>query len=102
MRIHTLNKRRKLKAREEVLIKYFIKRFGLKRKDILKSTFFMDTKYGKVKVYLCAYEKAKEEYDNYINGCMVKSYKPLREAIFYNKNSPFGELDHPSVVKNEN
>ena len=101
MRIRTLNKKRKIKAREEVLIKYFIKRFRLKRKDILKNTFFINTKYGKEKIYLCVYEKEKEEFNKYLNSCIMKSHKPLRDAVFNNKNSPFGELEHPSMVKNE-
>jgi radical SAM superfamily enzyme YgiQ (UPF0313 family) len=102
MSIHTLNKRRKIKTREEERIKYFMKRYRLKRKDILKNTFFINSKYGKVKVYVCVYEKAKKDYENYMSACIARAYRPLREAIFYDIKSPFGELEHPSVVGNEN
>ena len=102
MKIRTSNKRRKIKTREEERIKYFMKRYRLKRKDILKNTFFINSKYGKVKVYVCVYEKAKKEYENYMSACIARAYRPLREAIFYDIKSPFGELEHPSVVGHEN
>lgn len=103
MKIRTLNKRRKIKTREEERIKYFMKRYKLKRKDILKNTFFINSKYGKFKIYICVYEKAKKEYENYMSACIIaRAYRPFREAIFYDIKSPFGELEHPSVVGNEN
>ena len=37
-----------------------------------------------------------------MSTCIAKAYRPLKEAIFYNIKSPFGELEHPSVVVNEN
>ncbi len=89
MRIHTYNKRRKLKSKEEYIIKNLMNKCKVGKKDIQKVIF---EKNGiKYKYYICT------------NKTKLINYYPFSQHLkpyFINKN-PFGEAEHPEVI-NEN
>lgn len=90
MRIRTLNKRRKIKARMEYIIKKLMKKYKISRKEIHFVVF--EGKNGvKYKYYIC------------VNKSKIVNYFPSFELKpHFNIGNPIGELEHPSVVKNEN
>lgn len=89
MKIKTYNKRRKLKSKEEYIIKKLMNKCKVNRKDIQKVIF---EKNGiKYKYYICT---NKTKLINYF-----PCFRPLRPH-FYDK-YPFGELEHPETM-NEN
>lgn len=92
MRMKTYNKRRKLKTREEYVIKKLMKECKVSKKDI-HITIFKTTNGIKYKCYICT---NKTKLINY-----YPSFKILKP--YFNGAYPFGEAEHPSVaVENEN
>ena len=86
MKIKTYNKRRKIKSKEEYIIKKLMNKCKVSKKDIHFTIF---EKNGiKYKYYICA-NKSKLIY-------YYPSFKPLKPFLSIN---PFGELEHPEVMK---
>jgi hypothetical protein len=86
MRIKTYNKRRKLKSKEEYIIKRLMDKCKVSKNDIQIVIF--ENNYIKYKYYICK-NKTKLIY--------FPCFRPLK-PYFYGKN-PFGELEHPEVIK---
>lgn len=90
MKIHTYNKRRKLKSKEEYIIKKLMNKCKVSRKDIHITIFKNNGK--KYKCYICANKSKLIQY--------YPSFQPLKP--YFSVKNPFGEFEHPSAVKNEN
>lgn len=87
MRIKTYKKRRKIKSKEENIIKKLMNKCKVSKIDIHKVIF---EKNGiKYKYYICTNKTKLINYFPYS--------QPLR-AYFYDKH-PFGELEHPEIIK---
>lgn len=90
MRIKTYKKRRKIKLKEEYIIKKLMDKCKVSKRDIYKAIF---EKNGvKYKYYICINKT------NLIN--FYPSFQPLKP--YFSVKKPFGELEHPSIVRNEN
>ena len=89
MRIRTLNKRRKIKARVECIIKKLMNKYKVSKKEIHFVKF--ENNGIKYKYYICA---NKSKLINYFPSIHLKPH--------FNIGNPFGELEHPTAIKNEN
>lgn len=92
MKIRTMNRRRKIKIRKEFIIKYLMNKYKFDRKDIHVA--ITENKNGiRYKYYICANESK-----------LVYYYPAFQTSkLHFNPDRyPFGELEHPSVIKNEN
>jgi uncharacterized 2Fe-2S/4Fe-4S cluster protein (DUF4445 family) len=89
MRIKTYKKRRKIKSKEEYIIKKLMDKCKVSKRDIHKVIF---EKNGvKYKFYICT---------NKTKLIFYPSFQPLKP--YFSVKEPFGELEHPSIVINEN
>jgi len=91
MRMKTYKKRRIIKSKEEYIIKKLMNKCKVSKKDIKVCTFECKNN-RKYKYYICVNKKKLINY--------YPTFPPLK-PYFCGKN-PFGELEHPSVVGNEN
>lgn len=90
MRIKTYKKRRKIKSKEEYIIKKLMDKCKVSKRDIHKAIFENnDIKY---KYCICI---------NKTKLIFYPSFQPLKPYFSSIKNS-FGELEHPSMIRNEN
>lgn len=86
MRIKTYNKKRNLKSEEEYTIKYLMNKYKVSKKDICVIKF--KNKNGrKYKFYVCGK-----------NSKLLNYYPSQHFRVEYK----YGEVEHPSVIKNEN
>ena len=103
MRMKTLNKRRKFKLKEEELINQMIKRYKAKRNDLKKNcTWVVDQDGKRSKVFICVDPKTVKSYEKARYPIMMPYFYRIPEGLFINREKPFGELEHPSVIRNEN
>lgn len=86
MRIRTLNKRRKIKARVECIIKKLMHTYKASKKEIHFVIF--ENNGIKYKYYICV---NKSKLINYFPSIQPKSH--------FNIGNPFGELEHPAMIK---
>ncbi len=93
MRMKTYNKRRKIRSGLEYIKKYMMDFNKVSKKDICCSDIFMDKKGKKNKYFIICVDKT-----NSLN--VYPPFEPLRPHFY--DNYPFGEFQHPSVVRNEN
>jgi len=89
MRIKTYKKRRKIKSKEEYIIKKLMVKCKVSKKDIHKAIF--ENNGIKYKYYICT---------NKTKLIFYPSIQPLKP--YFSVKNPFGELEHPSIVRNEN
>lgn len=90
MRMKTYRKRRKLKIKEEYIIKEMMNKCKVSKKDI--RNVIIEKNGIKYKYYICI---NKTKLINY-----YPAFKPLKP--YFSGKYQFGELEHPSVVRNEN
>ena len=90
MRIRTYKKRRKIKSKEEYIIKKLMNKCKVSKIDIHKVIF--ENNGIKYKYYICT---NKTKLINY-----YPSFQPLKP--YFNVKNPFSELEHPSMIRNEN
>lgn len=90
MRIKTYKKRRKIKSKEENIIKKLMNKCKASKRDIHKVIF--ENNCIKYKYYICT---NKTKLINY-----YPSFRPLKP--YFSVKNPFGELEHPSMIRNEN
>ena len=89
MKIRTLNKRRKIKVRKEFIIKHLMNKCKVGRKDIHFVIF--ENNGIKYKYYICV-NKSK----------LIYYFPTIQPKPDFNIGNPFGELEHPAMIKNEN
>ena len=85
MRIKTYKKRRKIKSKEEYIIKRLMDKYKVSKNDIQIVIFKNNC--IKYKYYIC---KNKSKLMNY-----YPSFQPLKP--YFSVKNPFGEFEHPSV-----
>ena len=90
MRIKTYKKRRKIKSKEENIIKRLMNKCKVSKRDIHKAIF--ENNGIKYKYYICT---NKTKLINY-----YPSFRLLKP--YFSVKNPFGELEHPSMIRNEN
>ena len=90
MRIKIYKKRRKIKSKEENIIKRLMNKFKDSKRDIHKAIF--ENNGIKYKYYICT---NKTKLINY-----YPSFRPLKP--YFSVKNPFGEFEHPSMIRNEN
>ena len=91
MRMKTYKKRRKIKSKKEYIIKKLMNNCKVSKKDITV-VIFEGKNNIKYKYYICTNKKKLINY--------YPSFQPLKP--YFSVKNPFGELEHPSMIRNEN